>query len=164
MTKGLETFMNLRPLDEVLKEQGVDIDEEVEKAVTELRELSSRASMLEGTDHSDDMDSMHDEIIRHARDLMSYAYNIDIPRQRGIFEIAAIMYGHAMNAKNSKRDNQLKGLRLALDRRKVDLEEKRTNHVIGQEQTASTADGHTIVVEDRNELLKRLREQIKKEG
>jgi hypothetical protein len=158
MTKGLEDFLNLRPLDEVLAEQGVDVEqEEVEKAVSGVRELTSRATMLDGSDHDAAMDVLHDEIVGHARDLMSYAYNIDIPRQRGIFEIAAIMYGHAMSAKNSKRDAQLKALKLV-------LEEKRTNHVIGAEQAASTTDGHTIVVEDRNELLKRLREQIKKEG
>jgi hypothetical protein len=157
MTKGLEEFMNLRPLDEVLKERGIDLDEQVGK----LHELSSRATMSD--EHSEDMDDLHDEIVHHARDLMSYAYNLDIPRQRGIFEIAASMYGHAMSAKNSKRDAQLKTMKLALDRRKVDLEEKRTNHVIGHEQSASL-DGNTIVVEDRNELLKRLREQIKKGG
>jgi hypothetical protein len=165
MTQGIEKFLDLPPLDEVLKRQGVNAEDDpieinVHKVMTDLREFSARSAMLEGTDHSEAMDSMHDEIITHARDLMTYGYNIDMPRQRGIFEIASILYGHAMNAKNTKRDAELKALRLALDRRKVDLEEKRTNHVIGQ-QAASIDDVGTIIVEDRNELLKRLRTQLK---
>lgn len=180
MTAGLDQFFNLPPLDEVLKDKGIDVhaskepkedlepekqpsEEDIQKAITNLRGLTSRTAMLEGTDHTEAMDTLHDEIVQHARDLMTYGYNIDMPRQRGIFEIAMAAYGHAMNAKNSKRDAQIKALRLELDQRKIDLEEKRTNHLIGigNEQAATINDG-TIVVEDRNELIKRLREQIKK--
>lgn len=162
MTKGLEKLLNIRSLDE---EHGIDFDEDeademIQQSVVNINERVSQASLLEGTDHAEAMDGLHDETVKHARDLMEYGHNIDMPRQRGIFEIAAAMYGHAISAKNSKRDEQIKSLRLALDRRKVDLEEKRTNHVIGQQQSA-TVEGNTIVVEDRNELLKRLREQIK---
>lgn len=179
MTQGIDKFFGLPPLDEILKEKGIDVhavtepdttepelpaDEEVTRAVTALRDLSNRMTILEGTDHSEAMDDLYKEICQHARDLMSYGYNVDMPRQRGIFEIAMIAYGHALSAKNSKRDAQLKAMRLALDRRKVDLEEKRTNHVVGQDQTASMDSDGTIVVEDRNELIKRLREQLKNQS
>lgn len=164
MTDGIAKFLNLPPLDEVLKDRGVDIDDDetVQQSVDKFRELASQNSMMEGADHSESMDTLHDEIVQHARDLMAYGYNVDIPRQRGIFEIASLMYGHAISSKNSKRDAQLKSIKLMLDRRKVDLDERRTNHVIGQHQIGATVDeAGTIVVEDRNELLKRLREQIK---
>ena len=114
---------------------------------------------MEGTDHAESMDELHREVLQHARDLMSYGFNIDSPRARGIFEIAASMYGHAMTAKNSKRDAQLKAMKLALDRKKVELEEKRTNHAIGQIETATIDGDGTVIVEDRNELLRRLREK-----
>ena len=162
-------MLNLRPLDEMLKEKGVDLDtpetpeatpdEEVQNAVSTLREISAKIAMIEGTDHSDAMDELHKEILGHARDLMSYGFNIDHPRARGIFEIAASMYAHAISAKNAKRDAQLKAMKLSMDKKRVELEEKRTNHQIGQANTMIATDG-TILVEDRNELLRRLREKI----
>jgi hypothetical protein len=106
------------------------------------------------------MDELYKEILTHARDLMAYGFNIDSPRARGIFEIAGTMYGHAMSAANSKRDAQLKTMRFALDKKRVDLEEKRTNHLTGQ-QAATIDTENTIIVEDRNDLIKRLRHQIK---
>lgn len=161
-------MLNLRPLDEMLKEKGVETetptpseptpDEEVENAVATLREISAKIAMIEGTDHSEAMDELHKEILGHARDLMSYGFNIDHPRARGIFEIAASMYAHAINAKNSKRDAQMKAMKLAMDKKRVELEEKRTNHQVGQAD-ALIEDG-TILVEDRNEMLRRLREKI----
>lgn len=168
MTKGLEELLNLPPLDDVLKRQGVNLDpdkpepqqEEVGKTLTALRDLSARMAMLDGTDHAEGMDELYSEIAQHARDLMAYGYNVDMPRQRGIFEIASLMYGHAISAKNSKRDAQLKTMRLALERRRVELEEKRTIHALGQGQTTMIDDG-TIIVEDRNELIRKLREQTK---
>jgi hypothetical protein len=161
-------MLHLRPLDEMLKEKGVEIDtpepepapdEEVQTAVSTLREISAKIAMIEGTDHAEAMDELHKEILGHARDLMSYGFNIDHPRARGIFEIAASMYAHAISAKNSKRDAQMKAMKLAMDKKRVELEEKRTNHALGQANAMIASDG-TILVEDRNELLRRLREKI----
>lgn len=172
VNENVVDMLNLRPLDEMLKEKGVEIeepvqpetpidpDEEMQQAVTTLQEVTAKLALLEGTDHSEAMDDLHKEILTHARDLMSYGFNIDHPRARGIFEIAATMYGHAMSAKNSKRDAQLKAMKLAMDRKRVELEEKRTNHVVGQTTAAIDNDG-TILVEDRNELLKRMRDKMR---
>jgi hypothetical protein len=176
INENIIDMLDLRPLDEVLKEKGVDmetseepevepeaepeeIDEDMQSAVAALQDMSSKLSVIEGTDHADAMDELHKETLEHARDLMSYGFNIDHPRARGIFEIAASMYGHAISAKNSKRDAQLKALKLAMDRKRVELEEKRTNHAIGQTDTKIDSDG-TILVEDRNELLRRMREKL----
>ena len=162
-------MLNLRPLDEMLKEKGVEVEppeakeetpeEEVQNAVATLREISAKIAMIEGTDHSEAMDELHKEILGHARDLMSYGFNIDHPRARGIFEIAATMYSHAISAKNAKREAQLKAMKLSMDKKRVELEEKRTNHAVGQSSALIANDG-TILVEDRNELLRRLREKI----
>ena len=180
MTRGvinenIVDMLNLRPLDEVLKEKGVDVepaaepvaepeieseevDEETQNAVAALEDMSAKMSLMDGTDHADAMDELHKETLEHARDLMSYGFNIDHPRARGIFEIAASMYAHAISAKNAKRDAQLKALKLAMDRKRIELEEKRTNHTIGQTDTKIADDG-TILVEDRNELLRRMRQK-----
>lgn len=159
INENIVDMLNLRPLDEVLKEKGVDAEETPEPQTdVQLRDLSAKLAMIEGTDHGEAMDEMHMEILQHARDLMAYGYNIDHPRARGIFEIAAAMYSHAITAKNSKRDAQLKSLKLSLDRKRVDLEEKRTHHQIGN--AIADSEG-TILVEDRNELLRRIRQQAK---
>lgn len=170
INENIVDMLNLRPLDEVMAEQQDAHPEAVEpeQPATEeqpavpdhLLGLAEKIASWSGDDHGDAMDDLHKEVLQHARDLMTYGFNIDHPRARGIFEIAASMYGHAITAKNSKRDAQLKAIKLALDKRKVDLDEKRTAHVIGQSVPAGAIDtDNTILVEDRNELLKRLREQ-----
>jgi len=157
--------LNLRPLDEVLKEQGIDVCEEepqaedcqpIDELVT-LQAIKTKLQMIEGTDHGESMDDLHQEVLQHARDLMTYGFNLDHPRARGIFEIATVLYGHALTAKNSKRDAQLKTMKLALDRRRVDLEEKRTNHIIGQIDATPVVSDDGIMVADRNDLLRRIR-------
>lgn len=171
INENIVDTLNLRPLDDVLKEQGVDpehqeepepeveakLDEGIAEAKSKMRRLKQR---MDGSDHDESMDTLHDEVLQHARDLMTYGFNLDHPRARGIFEIAASMYGHAITAKTNKREAQLKALKLALDNRRVDLEEKRTNHIIGQldgQGAMITDDG--VVVADRNELLKQIRDQ-----
>jgi hypothetical protein len=166
--QGITDMLNLPSLEDVLKEKGIDVNvsEPVERdepqiahTIEKLHDLTARMAMVEGTDHSDAMDELYKEILGHARELMSYGFNIDQPRARGIFEVASTMYGHAMSAANSKRDAQLKTMRLSLERKKVDLEERRTNHALGQ-QAATVDTDNTIIVEDRNELIKRLRKLV----
>lgn len=156
---NIADMLNLQPLEDVLKEKGVEVgtpEPEPDVQVNDLRAMTAQRTMVEGTDHAEAMDDLHSEILQHARDLMSYGFNLDHPRARGIFEIAATLYGHAITTKDSKRDAQLRAMKLALDRKRVDLEEKRTNHTIGQTATRVGDDG-TILVEDRNEILRRLR-------
>jgi len=166
INENIADMLNLPPLEDALREQGVEIptakvsdpeEAEVQRTVAAVHEATAKMAMLDGSDHADAMDDLHREILGHARDLMSYGFNLDHPRARGIFEIAASMYAHAITAKNSKRDNQLRAMKLAMDNRRVDLEEKRTNHVIGQVAAIGSSD--TILVEDRNELLRQMRQQ-----
>lgn len=169
MNENIIEALNLRPLDEVLKDQGIDVYgdeppvEEVEdvepmdESQISLQDIKAKLQMIEGTDHAESMDDLHAEVLQHARDLMTYGFNLDHPRARGIFEIAASLYGHAMTAKNAKREAQLKAMKMSLDRRRVDLEEKRTNHVIGQIDASPAMSDDGVVVADRNDLLRRIR-------
>ncbi len=162
MTQGLCDLLNIPSIDEIISDENKasDESENVQKTIDSLQELSSRMAMMEGKDHSEAMDELYKEILAHARDLMAYGFNIEQTRARGIFEVASMMYGHAMNAKNSKRDAQIKALRLMLDKRKVDIEEKKINYSIGEK--AATINEGTIIVEDRNELIKKLRDEMMK--
>jgi hypothetical protein len=168
--QGITDMLNLPALDEVLRAQTpppLDPEpsppepdqQEITRTVEKFNEINARMALIEGTDHADKMDELYKEILGHARDLMQYGYNIDNPRARGIFEIAAAMYGHAMSAANHKRDAQLKTLKMALDKRKMELDERRAAGVTGQ-QAATIDNDNTIVVEDRNELIRRLRENL----
>lgn len=174
MTRGIEDMLNLPHLDDVLKEQGAhprSPDEEIEveveidpgsdpkiSATLALAEQAAKKlSMLSGGDHDEAMDELHSEIMKHARDLMDLGFNMDQARARGIFEVAATMYKHAMDAKSTKRDAQLKAMKLALEERRVVIEEKQAGFGSG------VIEAEAVVVEDRNELIKRLREQAKAE-
>jgi hypothetical protein len=169
--QGITDMLNLPSLEDVLKDHSVDVDTakspdidepQIANTIEKLNTLTARMAMVEGTDHSDSMDELYKEILGHARELMAYGFNIDQPRARGIFEVAASMYGHAMAAANTKREAQIKTMKLSLERKRVDLEERRTNHAIGQQAATVDSSNNTIIVEDRNELIKRLREQIQK--
>jgi RNA processing factor Prp31 len=170
MTQGLRNLLNLPSLDDVLKTKGIDVntpppdappdEQQISHTLEKLQHLTDRMALADGSDHTEAMNELYKEIVTHARDLMAYGFNIDSPRARGIFEVAATMYGHAMSAANSKREAQMKTIRLALDRKKVDLEERRTNHMVGQQAATMDHADNTIIVEDRNELIKRLRNQI----
>lgn len=159
MTQRLREFLDLPPLPATEPEPDPPSDEQAQQLKHRGQQLMSQLN--DGADHGIGLDTVYTEVLGHARDLMAYGYNVDSPHAKGFFDVAAIFYGHAVTAKNAKRDAQLKTMRLALEARKVDLEERRTNHATGQmAATMDSETGSTIVVEDRNQLLARLREQI----
>ena len=163
MTYGIIETLNLPHISDIIKDDEEIIDDvNLEKALEDLDNVAERKAMIEGTGHTKDMDSLHDEIIQHARDLMAYGFNTDSRGARGIFEVATTMYGHAISAKNSKRDAELKAMKLALDRKKLELDEKKTLYSIGQNnnQVATSDNKGNIVVEDRNDLIKKWRDEL----
>jgi hypothetical protein len=150
-------------LEDALREDGEHPFDGNENQENENKELSGlldeaekNAKRLEGTDHEDAMDELYKETLQHAKDLMDLGYNVDMPRQRGIFEIATMMYSRAMEAKNSKRDAQLKLFKLMLDKRKLDMDEKK---ILNSPDGSKTTDA--VIVEDRNTLIAMMRESMK---
>ena len=75
-----------------------------------------------------------------------------------MFEVAEKFYKSAMDAKNSKRDAQLKMMKILQDQRKLELDEIRMKHDMG-DKPIDTAD--VVMVEDRNQLLRKLKDEIK---
>ena len=136
------------------EEKNIEDDSEIKasKATSVLQDLSRKLTLLEGTDHGEAMDELHAEIMQHARDIMAFGFNADMRGAARIFEVAGQFYSHAITTKNSKREMQLKSMKLALDKKKLELDEKRTNHIIGNDQVASISGG-SVLVEDRNELI-----------
>lgn len=170
MTRGIDDMLNLPHMDEILKDKGID-HLEVETELTETDHLAisdsvglldaaaQKLALVEGTDHAKSMDTIYAETLEHSRNLMDLAYNVDERSRRGILEIATSMYKNAIDAKNSKREMQLKVMKLMQDQQKIDLDEKKFRADMGENVVESKA----VVVEDRNELIKRMLAQAKEE-
>lgn len=176
MSRAIQETLELPVLEDLLKssfqEGAVDDGEELieeEDEVVEVLEASTALSRpnafaqevmeaRQAKDHEDSMDGLHEDTLQHAKDLMDLGYNIDTRSASKIFESAATMFKLAMEAKNSKREAQLKLHKLHIDRRKQELAER----VAKGEKDADTVEGESVIVEDRNELIKRLRSESNK--
>lgn len=111
-------------------------------------------------DHEESMDGMYEETMGHAKDLMDLGYNVDTRSAGRIFETAATMYKLALDAKNSKRKAQLDLMKLHQEQQKIDLLIKNSQGGDGNASNGSIDSG-SVIVEDRNELLRQLRDQSK---
>lgn len=175
----IEETLNLPSMDDILKTteplpeddhedhdfDGIsEIDEANMNAVVAMAKQAETALALTdaqaGDGHANSMDEIHKEMLKHARDLMDLGFNVDQRSAATVFEKATMMYKGAIDAKNSKRDMQLKAMKLALDTKKLELDEYKMRSELGEKAIDTE---HTIV-EDRNELIKRLREQAKAEA
>jgi hypothetical protein len=135
------------------------LDPALARSVALAEQAQARLEMIDGRDHAEGMEKLYRETLKHAQDLMDLGFNVDLPRARGIFEVAANMYGRSIEAKNAKRDGELKAMKLALEQRKLDLTEQRLNAQHGAVVPATYQADASVFKEDRNELIKRLRAQ-----
>jgi hypothetical protein len=176
MTKGIENMLGLPHLDDIMKSRDVDFKnasiaphqdrEEPEEspmlaATNDInidKMIEDNLKTIEGTDHAKSMDTIFEETLDHSRALMDLGFNVDDRSRRGIFEIASAMYKNAIDAKNSKRDAQLKLMKMILDQRKQDFDERRWRAERGEADPGEVQGTAILVEEDRNELVKRARE------
>lgn len=168
MSKSIQDALDLPTLEDLLKQpretdEGAEITEEMITA--EGNEIVEEMSMAlekgattkdiiaarEARDHEIKTDYIHDETLQHAKDLMDLGYNVDTRSAGRIFETAAHMYKLALDAKNSKRDAQLKAIKLELEARKIDA------LMNGNTGTGNVVPGEHVIIEDRNALLKQMR-------
>ena len=162
MTKGLDKVFGLPSMEEILAEteEGTDTEENAENTNTTNAIVEAPQHSLMNTkaieDHGNAMDVIHDEMLQHAKDITELAYDLDPARAPRLLEVGAMYYKGAMDAKNSKRDAELKMLTLLQNERKLKIEETK----LGLSKVSDKAD--VVMVEDRNTLLKRLREEASK--
>jgi hypothetical protein len=178
MTKAIMNALDLPVLEDLLKNPDNKITAEDEPDITDemaeqyedgakLEEISTALNTGAVThdvvearrerDHENGTEHIYREALQHAKDLMDLGYNVDTRSAKGIFENAASMFKIALDAKNSKRDSQFKQQKLHIENRKVDLIERQ---IKGAKD--SDVEGEAVIVEDRNELIKRMREQAGK--
>ena len=155
-TKIAET-LNLPDMEDILKNEEPITDEENQAILDDVISLAEAAekhlAIIDGDGHAESMDQIHEETLKHAQDFVDLGFNVDQRSAATIFEKAAMMYKTALDAKNSKRDMQLKAMKLFLDKRKLDLEEQRLKFERGEQ----TVDAESSVMEDRNEIINRIR-------
>lgn len=178
MSKSIQEALDLPVLEDLLKsgtkeeaEAEPEITDEMAEQYEDQEKLDAVSTALatgavphdvvearQERDHEQGTEDIYKEAMQHAKDLMDLGYNVDTRSAGRIFENAANMFKIALDAKNSKRDAQLKKAKLEIERRKQALEERKYK---GPEAGEGGVDAEDVVVEDRNELIKRLREQAK---
>jgi hypothetical protein len=172
MSQGFEKIFNLPSMEELIEsgeiEAPVGRQETVEfEPNYDLENLPTKAppaahlTALADVDHAQAMDVIHQTTLRHADELMSLGYNVDQRSMATIFEKANMLYKTALDAKNSKIDAQLKIKKVMLDQRKLDLEEMKLRHEMGDR--SDIVDAEDTVVIDRNEMIRKLREDAIKQ-
>lgn len=191
MTKGIEKMLNLPHLADVMEDRDVDYEgnsehENEDEAdfepgllaglpVSEIEHYDLVAALEEklrdgeGADHEKAMDAIYTEMLTHARDIMDLSFNTDERSRRGLMEIATAMYKNVMDAKNSKRDAQLKLWDLIQKQKRLDFEEKkwRASMLEAKGKPGAISEPGAVqatvqvIEEDRNELIKRMIAQRK---
>lgn len=109
---------------------------------------------VEAKDHADNTDDIFGQTLQHAQDLMDLGYNVDTRSAGRIFETAANMYKIALDAKNSKRDAQLKNMKLKLENEKLKAMIRQKSGESGE-----VIEQEAVIIADRNDLIKKLRGQ-----
>lgn len=148
MTKNLENFFNLPPVDAEDLSQ-----EELVQTLKEIEEIDDKMKSVVDLSSSDkEMDDIAEQAMSTFKDLMDLGMNVDARAAAPIFEAATKLMGHAVTAKSSKIDKKLK----LLD---IELKKRRLEHQIAQdtgnnEETEVEGTGRVL---DRNELLKIIR-------
>ena len=156
MSKSIQDALDLPTLEDLLKApRQVDDSEESSIDDFDFDKIPEQKVVVSANDHEIKTDEIYDETLQHARDLMDLGYNVDTRSAGRIFETAAGLYRTALEAKNSKRDAQLKAMKLELEHKKLEILLKGAK---GNSAPGDTIEGEAVVlVENRNELLKQLR-------
>lgn len=164
MTKGLTSLFDLPSMDDILSETDNEIENivEAENVPVKVNDPSALIStaLTQINDHARAMDTIYGDTLKHAIDAAELAFDLDPARAPRMLEVSAIHYKASMEAKNSKVEATMKMMKLINDTKKLNLEEQKMHHEMGNVMT-DKAD--VIMVEDRNTLLKRLKEEAASE-
>lgn len=162
MTKKIAESLNMKSLEEIMEEVDAIDDEEINSALPAVledgtgNELMTHSDM-KGDDHAEAMDEVYDKAMDVADKIVDMGMNMDPSRAPRLLEVANQWMKTAADAKISKRDAQLKLMKLIIDQRKLALEERAAGLSTGELQ------GDVIFEGDRNTLLKMIREQKARE-
>lgn len=161
MSRKIEEVFNLPPADE-------DIDQPIQEEETGL-DLTRLQETLDTADKIDqalpavkdletldkDMDKYAEDAMKAFQDLMDLGQNVEDRNAAGIFDVASKMMTNAITAKTAKMDKKLKVIQMQMQKRKLDLEEKKVAHQIAKDSAKGDGafEGEAEEIMDRNELL-----------
>jgi hypothetical protein len=158
MTKRLEEILNLPESKKIVKAEEkkqakAEIAQPLLRDISEFDKISAALPQVKGL--GDAGDSELDELAKKATDayddIMDLGMNVEARYSARMFEVAASMLGHAIQAKSAKLDKKLKMIDLQLKKQKLD------NDANGADEGV-TIQGDGVIISDRNSLLEKLKQ------
>ena len=157
MTKKLEEILNLPESKKIVKEE----EKQAKKAevaapfmrnMSEFDKISAALPQVNGLGDAGDQEL--DELAQKAKDayedIMDLGMNVEARYSGRLFEVAASMLGHAIQAKTAKLDKRLKMIDLQLKKQKLDNDANSADEGV-------TLQGDGVIITDRNSLLEKLK-------
>jgi hypothetical protein len=156
MTKKLEELLNLPESKKIIKadEKAVATAkaEPFLRDIAEFDKISAALPQVKGL--GDVGDAELDELAQKAKDayedIMDLGMNVEARYSGRLFEVAASMLGHAIQAKTAKLDKKLKQIDLQLKKQKLDQD-------TANDDKGISLNGDGFIVTDRNSLLEKLK-------
>lgn len=157
MTKKLEEILNLPESKKIVKqEEKRQVKEEKAtpflRSMDEYDKISSALPMVKGL--GDIADNELDDLAKKATDayddIMDLGMNVEARYSARMFEVAASMLGHAIQAKSAKLDKKLKMIDLQLKKHKIDQDTM-------PEEQGVNIQGDGVIIADRNSLIEQLK-------
>lgn len=161
MTKKLEDLFNLDSID-IIQPTFNSINEEIlersenitstEQQYEEIELITSELPQIRELSQIDEveLDLLASKAEKAYDDLMDLGMNVEVRYSGRIFEVAAGMLKHAIDAKVAKMDKKLKSVDLQLKKYKIDTKPVSNN------SAPATINGNNYIELDRNEMLKKL--------
>lgn len=157
MNKKIEETFNLPPLEEVLQEENIEESYEEEQEVPSTALVEQKKSGILANVKEDEHDKEVDEVRQKALsaydDIMEVGRNVNPERSARLFEVAGQFLRTGLDASNSKSEKQLKAAKLKIEAARL----KVSNEMVDQINSGRE------VMADRNELLKQMMAESKKD-
>jgi hypothetical protein len=157
MTKKLEEVLNLPENKKIIKDEEkrqvkAEVAQPFLRDMQEFDKISAALPQVKGLGDLGDgeLDALAQKAQDAYEDIMDLGMNVEARYSGRLFEVAASMLGHAIQAKTAKLDKKLKMVDLQLKKQKIDQD------AMGIDDSV-TLQGEGVIVTDRNSLLERLK-------
>ena len=158
MTKKLEELLNLPESKKIIKQdEKAQLKAEVAKPfirdMDEFDKISAALPQVKGLGDAGDaeLDALAQKAQDAYEDIMDLGMNVEARYSGRLFEVAASMLGHAIQAKTAKLDKKLKMIDLQLKKQKLDNDSNTSDDGV-------TIQGDGVIISDRNSLLEKLKQ------
>ena len=155
MTKKLEEILNLPESKKIVQAEEAKTTTTPPALLRDIAEYDKIAAALPQVSGLGELaDTELDDLVKKATeaydDIMDLGMNVEARYSARMFEVAASMLGHAIQAKTAKLDKKLKMIDLQLKKQKLD------NETHGADEGV-TLQGDGVIITDRNSLLEKLK-------